>query len=384
MSSTKNDAPTAEYEEPGIEFLTRNSLMTSPPRAGMTLLNPYAAMYAPQIRRKAIVSPGYAARRTLKYARERIVRYRPKNVSPTMSGIGRISARRPRKSLTARMKFAMSSPIAAVGTALAYGPLEAEEAPDARVGERRHDEVGRVEVDAGERRHPDHGHARRAGGGHAGLRVLERDAVPRVGADGGGRGEVDVGRGLGVLDVLGADDRVEAVVDPGGAQRARGELPAGVRREADRDRPLAQGREQLERARHRLDPRAVELGVDELAQLDAQLVAAAGLAEVALHRERRLHARRAEHLALVVERELGAVAGVERALGARPCVLRVEGQAVVVEDHRRGHAAAHDGASARRRVGRVTLNARQMADVDPTRTPVTGTEQRPARKPRGL
>jgi len=25
-----------------------------------------------------------------------------------------------------------------------------------------------------------------------------------------------------------------------------------------------------------------------------------------------------------------------------------------------------------------------MADVDPTRTPVTGTEQRPARKPRGL
>ena len=39
-SSTKNAAPTAEYVEPGIEFLTRNSLMTSPPRAGMTLLNP--------------------------------------------------------------------------------------------------------------------------------------------------------------------------------------------------------------------------------------------------------------------------------------------------------------------------------------------------------
>ena len=84
-------------------------------------------------------------------------------------------------------------------------------------------------------------------------------------------------------------------------------------------------------------------------EFDAQLVAAAGLAEVALHRPRRLLARRAEHLALVVERELRAVAGVERALGARPRVLGVEREAVVVEDHRRGHAAAHDGGWRRRR-----------------------------------
>src|SRR3954451_1392394 len=156
MSSTKNDAPTAEYDAPGIEFLTRNSLMTSPPRAGITLLKPYAAMYAPQTRRNAIGSPGYAARRTLKYARERIVRYSPKNVSPIRSGIGRISARRPKKSPTAPKKFERSSPIAALGTALGYGPLEPEQVPDLRIAQRLDDEVGPAQVDAGERRHADH------------------------------------------------------------------------------------------------------------------------------------------------------------------------------------------------------------------------------------
>src|SRR3954447_5540261 len=224
MSSTKNDAPTAEYDARSIEFFTRNSLMMSPPRAGMTLLKPYAAMYAPQTRRHWIGWSGYAARRTLKYARERIVRYSPKNVSPMRSEIGRISARRPKKSPTAPKKFEMSSPIAAVGTALGYGPLEAEQAPDARVVERRRDEVRRVQVDAGERRHADHRHARCAGRGDAGLRVLERDAVVGVGADRGGRGEVDVGRGLRPLDVLGADDRVEAVEHTGGVERAGREL----------------------------------------------------------------------------------------------------------------------------------------------------------------
>ena len=39
-ASTKNAAPTAGYVEFGTEVLTRNSLMTSPPRAGTTLLNP--------------------------------------------------------------------------------------------------------------------------------------------------------------------------------------------------------------------------------------------------------------------------------------------------------------------------------------------------------
>src|SRR5689334_5556673 len=107
--------------------------MMSPPRAGMTLLKPYAAMYAPQIRRHWIVWSGYAARSTLKYARERIVRYRPKNASPTTSGTRWISARRPKKSPTALKKFERSSPIAAVGTALGYGPLEPEQVPHARV-----------------------------------------------------------------------------------------------------------------------------------------------------------------------------------------------------------------------------------------------------------
>src|SRR3954468_16098061 len=132
--------------------------MTSPPRAGMTLLKPYAAMYAPQTRRHWIGWSGDAARRTVKYARERIVRYSPKNVSPTRSEIGRISARRPKKSPTAPKKFERSSPIAAAGTALAYGPLDPEQGPNGRIAQRRDDEVRRAELDAGERRHADHGH----------------------------------------------------------------------------------------------------------------------------------------------------------------------------------------------------------------------------------
>ena len=39
-ASTKIAAPTAGYVACGIDPLTRNSLMTSPPRAGMTLLKP--------------------------------------------------------------------------------------------------------------------------------------------------------------------------------------------------------------------------------------------------------------------------------------------------------------------------------------------------------
>src|SRR3954447_113688 len=279
----------------------------------------------------------------------------------------------------------MSSPIAAMGTDLMYGPLEAEQVPYPRIAQRRHDEVGGVEVDPGERRHADDGHARGLRGRDPRLRVLERDARLRVGAHGLRRGDVDVGRRLRPRDVLGADHRVEAVVYAGGAQRAGGELAPGVRGEPDRDAARAQRLEQLERPGHRLDTRAVELGVNELAQLDAQLVAPARLAEVALHRQRRLRARRAEHLALVVERELGAVAGVERALGARPRVLGVEREAVVVEDHRRGHAAAHDGAWLARAAAALGSGPRQMTDVDPTRTPIAGTAgERPARKGRGI
>ena len=39
-ASTQIAAPTAGYVACGIERLTRKSLMTSPPRAGMTLLKP--------------------------------------------------------------------------------------------------------------------------------------------------------------------------------------------------------------------------------------------------------------------------------------------------------------------------------------------------------
>jgi len=58
IASTQIAAPTAGYVACGIERLTRNSLMTSPPRAGMTLLKPYAAMYAPQTRRNRTRSEG--------------------------------------------------------------------------------------------------------------------------------------------------------------------------------------------------------------------------------------------------------------------------------------------------------------------------------------
>src|SRR4051812_12970036 len=185
-------------------------------------------MYAPQMRRNAIGSSGYAARSTLKYARERIVRYSPKNVSPIRSGTGRISARRPKKSPTAPKKFAMSSPMAAAGTRLGYGPLEPEQVPYAQVAQGRRDEVRGVERDAGEGRHADDGHPGGASGGDARLGVLERDAGVRRRAERRGRGEVHVGRGLGALDVLGADDRVEVVGDACGAQRARRELAPGV------------------------------------------------------------------------------------------------------------------------------------------------------------
>src|SRR4051812_20031009 len=239
-----------------------------------------------------------------------------------------ISARRPKKSPTAPKKFERSSPIAAVGTALGYGPPEPEQVPYALVMQRPHDEMGAVGAAARDRRHADHGHAGGPRGGDAGLRVLERDALRRVGAELRRRGEIDVGRGLRALDVLGADDRREALVDARRPQRPRGELAPRVRRQAERDAAFGERVEQLDHARHRLDAGAVELVVDELAQLDAQLVAAARLAEVALHRERRLLPRRAEHLALVVEREPGAVARVQRRLGAGPRVLGVERQAV--------------------------------------------------------
>src|SRR3954447_3776879 len=324
----------------------RNSLMTSPPRAGMTLLKPYAAMYAPQTRRHWIGWSGYAARRTLKYARERIVRYSPKNVSPMSSETGRISARRPKKSPTAPKKFAMSSPIAAMGTDLGYGPPEPEQVPHLRIAQRRDDEVRLAEVDPRERRHADDRHAGGLRGADAGLRVLERDALGRVGAELRRRLEVDVRSGLRMRDVVAAHDGREAVEQARRPEGSGRELPARVRRETHRHAALEERVDEGYDARHRLDAGAVELAVDELAQLGVELGAAPRLVEVALHRQRRLRAGRAEHLALVVERELGAVARIERGLGARPRVLGVERQAVVVEDHRHGHAAAHDGGSA--------------------------------------
>jgi hypothetical protein len=56
--STSIDEATAGYEECGTEVFVRKSLMTSPPRAGTMPLKPYAAMYAPQMRRNWNCSSG--------------------------------------------------------------------------------------------------------------------------------------------------------------------------------------------------------------------------------------------------------------------------------------------------------------------------------------
>src|ERR1700684_2382247 len=59
--------------------------MTSPPRAGPTLLKPTAAKYAPHTRRHWKATAGYAARRLWKKPRERSVRLSPKNTRPRSS-----------------------------------------------------------------------------------------------------------------------------------------------------------------------------------------------------------------------------------------------------------------------------------------------------------
>ena len=72
--STSSVAVRVGYVLPSMRRLTRKSLRTSPPRAGMTLLKPYDAMYAPQMRRNRIGSVGYAAWSVWKNARARSVR----------------------------------------------------------------------------------------------------------------------------------------------------------------------------------------------------------------------------------------------------------------------------------------------------------------------
>src|SRR4051812_79693 len=93
----------------------------------------------------------------------------------------RTSARFEKKLPTASKKRVTSLPSEAVVTApRVRPPSQAQRAAHARVREPRGDDVG-IQGDALQRRDPDDEHPRRAGGGHAGLRVLERGAP--VGSD---------------------------------------------------------------------------------------------------------------------------------------------------------------------------------------------------------
>ena len=100
----------------------------------------------------------------------------------------------------------------------------------------------------------------------------------------------------------------------------------------------AKARDQLQSARAR---RGVvgHLLEHEHRQLDDQRGPAPGLIEHLLELRGARLRRVAEQRALVLDRELEPAPREERALGARPGLLRVEQEAVVVEDHRVAAAA---------------------------------------------
>ena len=96
---------------------------------------------------------------------------------------------------------------------------------------------------------------------------------------------------------------------------------------------VGQAREQLQRAgsrRHALQ----RLLHHQLVQLVHQRLALAGALEDRFQLDRRHRARGADQRPLVLHRELPPEPGEQRLLGARPGLLGVEQQAVVVEDHR--------------------------------------------------
>ena len=66
------------------------------------------------------------------------------------------------------------------------------------------------------------------GGGEADVGILEGDAALGRHAEPAGRFEIDVGRGLGVLDVVARGDGGEAVEQAGAPEMALGRGPAGA------------------------------------------------------------------------------------------------------------------------------------------------------------
>ena len=87
------------------------------------------------------------------------------------------------------------------------------------------------------------------GGGEADVGILEGDAALRRDAQPPRRLEIEVGRGLGVVDVVARRERLEAVEQAGAAEMVLGGCAA--RRGGDRERQAARFQEiqQLDHAR---------------------------------------------------------------------------------------------------------------------------------------
>ena len=212
----------------------------------------------------------------------------------------------------------MSSPRAARGTrAKSTGRSgrrrELEQLPDARVRERRHDEVRGGQIEAREGRARRDGHPRGAGGADAGRessRATQRPGRRRGGRRPRGRRRAPAW----VHDLLGADDGVEAFEPP--ADRSprvqRSLRPEFVARPIGT--PCARSAATSSRA-----PGIGSTPVPSSSAWTSSRNSSCssrprpGWSRWRSDRLARLTPRRAEHLALVVERELGAVARVEGA-----------------------------------------------------------------------
>jgi hypothetical protein len=216
---------------------------------------------------------------------------------------------------------------------------QAERFPYLLVRERARDEVS-LERQVREVRDADDVHPGRTRGCRAGRRVLERDGLARRAAEELGRAQVDVGRRLRLRHVLGGDDDLERLRQAGRLQHRLDPSAGRVRGDAEAA-PAGERRDELPRAGPGLDA-VPELAEDELVELVPERLGLAGPAEQALEDPAARLPRRPEELRLLGAAERPLVAGEERGLGARPQALRVEQQAVAVEDDRagRGRAAA--------------------------------------------
>ena len=155
--------------------------------------------------------------------------------------------------------------------------------------------------------------------------------------------EVDVGRGLGRRHLVGGDDRVEGVLEPREPERALDELARRVRRQRDRA-----GRRRAARRRARTAPGigGAPCRTSSITRSCSSSISAwpapgrpsiASSLPAATAREEPSRSR----LCSIVN--VAAVALEERHLGARPRLLGVEQQAVVVEDHRVRHGRVSAG-----------------------------------------